>query len=175
MRDEGLPSYREFHAQHQDDAAPGWTCGFGVKHSPAGCGRGTETCPRLPRAAPQNSPLVHFKLNPRALVPGLAHHLLLGNTRGRVGHHHAAATANGLGEERTLLPQGTRTARPQLRLTSIRLTASSIASEVEAISFSTMSPSSSCLMSKLLGLSSCRRRQQPPGLGRGRDGSICKK
>lgn len=51
----------------------------------------------------------------------------------------------------------------QLRLTSMRLTASSIASEVEAISFSTMSPSSSCLMSKLLGLSSCQRRQQPPG------------
>lgn len=31
----------------------------------------------LPHVPPQNSPLIHFQLNPRALVPGLAHHLLL--------------------------------------------------------------------------------------------------
>lgn len=41
----------------------------------------------LSHIPPQNSPLIHFQLNPRALVPGLAHHLLLGNTRERVGCH----------------------------------------------------------------------------------------
>lgn len=138
------------------NAAPGCTCSFGAKHSPAGYGPGTETCPQLSHATPQNSPLIHFKLNTGALVSGLAHHLLLGNTKGRVGWQSRAE------EEWTLLPRGAKMPVLQLHLTSIRLTASSIASEVEAISFSTMSPSSSCLMSKLLGLSSCRRRQQMP-------------
>lgn len=39
----------------------------------------------LSHVPPPNSPLIHFQLHPRALVPGLVHHLLLGNTRGRVG------------------------------------------------------------------------------------------
>lgn len=55
------------------------------------------------RVTPQNSPLVHFKLNTGALVSGLAHHLLLGNTRGRVGHH-VAVMVSGAEEEGTLLP-----------------------------------------------------------------------
>lgn len=111
---------------------------------------------------PPHSPLVHFEFDARAFVPGPAHHLLLGNgkTEGGMPHCCKQSCRRRGGTSGHFAAHGPI---PWLRLTSIRLTASSIAAEVEAISFSTMSPSSSCLMSKLFGLSSCQRREQQPG------------
>lgn len=46
---------------------------------------------------PQHSPLIHFKFDAGAFVPGPAHHVLLGHGKREVGHN-AAAGEEELGE-----------------------------------------------------------------------------
>lgn len=97
-----------------------------------------------------HSPLIHFQFDPSVTSPCLAQHLLVEGGEAALNPMRRPGLV-------PVVPAGTAptgASQQVATLTSMRAAAVSMAAAVAAISLSTRSPSSSCLMSSPLGRSS---------------------